>query len=109
MEQRFLHGFRKLWRDDYLLSLRERTQNTLTTGRVASNNFPKICDIVLVKDDLPRGCWNIGKVIEPNKSAGAYLRSAKVKLHSGRVIGRPLKLLFPVEVSARDREQNDIE
>ena len=42
-------------------------------------------------------------------SAGGYLRSAKVKLHSGRVIGRPLKLLFPVEVSARDREQNDIE
>ena len=60
--QEFLNGFWKLWRDDYLLSLRERKQKTLTTGRVVSHNFPKVCHIVLVKDDLPRGCWNIGKV-----------------------------------------------
>ena len=42
-------------------------------------------------------------------SVDGHVRSAKVKLHSGRIIGRPLKLLFPVEVSARDREHYDIE
>ena len=42
-------------------------------------------------------------------SADGHVRSAKVKLHSGRIIGHPLKLLFPVEVSARDREHNGIE
>ena len=64
---------------------------------------------MLVKEDLPRGCWNMGKVIELIISADGQVRSAKVKLHSGRIIGRPLKLLFPVEVSARDSEHNDIE
>ena len=94
--QRFLNGFWKLWREDYLLSLRERTQNTIKAGRVVSHSFPKCGDIVLVKEDLPRGCWNMGKVMELIISADGQVRSAKVKLHSGRIIGRPLKLLFPV-------------
>ena len=96
--KRFLNGFWKLWRDDYLLSFRERTQNTLKTGRVVSHNFLKCDDILLVKEDLPRGCWNMGKVMELIVSVDGHLRSAKVKLHSGRIIGRPLKLLFPVQL-----------
>ena len=97
--QRFLNGFWKLWRDDYLLSLRERTQNTLKTGRVVSHSYPQNGDIVLVKDDLPRGCWNMGKIVKLILSADSCVRSGRVKLHTGRIIGRPLKLLFPLEVS----------
>ena len=97
--QRFLNGFWKLWRDDYLLRLRERTQNTLKTGRVVSHSYPQVGDIVLVKDDLPRGCWNMGKIVKLILSADSCVRSGRVKLHTGRIIGRPLKLLFPLEVS----------
>ena len=97
--QRFLNGFWKLWRDDYLLSLRERTQNTLKTGRVATHSYPQVGDIVLVKDDLPRGCWNMGKIVKLNISADSCVCSGRVKLHTGRIIGRPLKLLFLLEVS----------
>ena len=40
-----------------------------------SHRFPKCGDIVLVKEDLPRGCWNMGKVMELIISADGHVRS----------------------------------
>ena len=102
--QKFLNGFWKLSRDDYLLSLREREQASIECGRIFSSSMPKIGDVVLIKDNLPRGCWNMGKIVDPIISADGNIRSVKVKLRSGRVIGRPLNMLFPIEVSNEDSE-----
>ena len=93
---------------DYLLNLSEQTENTLKTGRIVSHNTLQIGDIVLVKHDLPSGCWRMGKVVELAISADSNVRSVKVKLHTGRIIGRPRKLLFPVEVSAGGNERNEM-
>ncbi|KAL4223380.1 hypothetical protein ACF0H5_016850 [Mactra antiquata] len=46
--QRALCAFWKIWRDEYLLRLRERTQSTLRTGRNNSLYTPRINDIVLM-------------------------------------------------------------
>ena len=51
--QRLLNMFWKIWRDEYLLSLRERTQSMLKSRRVQSNISPSVGDIVLIKDDIP--------------------------------------------------------
>ena len=59
--QNLLKMFWRIWRYEYLLSLRERTQRKLKSGRIQSHFTPNIGDVVLVKDDLPRGCWRIGK------------------------------------------------
>ena len=56
-----------------------------------------IGDIVLIKDDLPRGSWRIGRIAEMVKSGDGEIRSAKVSLPSGKVFGRPLNLLYPIE------------
>ena len=53
---------------------------------------------MLVKDEIPRGCWKIAKVISLASSRDGEIRSAKVQLSSGRVMGRPLKL-YPLEIS----------
>ena len=100
--QTFLNGFFKMWRDEYLLSLRERQQTELKCGRMVFPFMPKIGDVVLIKEDLPRGRWNMGRIVDSVKSTDGNVRSLKVKLKTGRVIGRPLNLLFPIEVSHND-------
>ena len=61
--QKLLNTFWKVWRDEYLLSLRERMQSTLKSGRIKSQSAPSVGDVVLMKDDLPRGCWRLGKLL----------------------------------------------
>ena len=72
--------------------------------------MPSAGDVVLIKDDLPRGCWRFGKILSLVPSRDGHIRSAKVSLCSGRVIARPLNLLYPVEVSnncTNEQEKSD--
>ena len=105
--QRLLDTFWKVWRDDYLLSLRERCQTRLKCQRKQSEFSPNVGDVVLIKDDVPRGNWKFGKIVELRSSSGGEIRSARVQTTSGRVIGRPLKLLFPIEVSGQSCDDTD--
>ncbi|VDI75139.1 Hypothetical predicted protein [Mytilus galloprovincialis] len=57
--QKHLNMFWKTWRDEYLLSLRERTANKLRSGRIQSKTPAKVGDIVLIKENLPR---EVGKL-----------------------------------------------
>ena len=104
--QKLLNAFWRIWRDEYLLSLRERSQRKLKSGRKQSNYSPSIGDVVLIKENTPRGCWKLGKIIELVTSRDQCTRSAKVSLSSGRIIGRPLNLLFPIEVSSENDENS---
>ena len=97
--QKLLNVFWKIWRDEYLLSLREQRKSVLKSGRIISDTSPNIGDVVLLKDDVPRCCWNMGKIVNLVTSKDGNIRSAKVKLHTGRVVGRPLSILFPIETS----------
>ena len=54
-------------------------------------------DVVLVKDDLPRGTWRLGKVVDVHTSADGEIRSATIRTPERRTIRRPVSLLFPVE------------
>ena len=64
--QKLLDKFWKMWREDYLLSLRERTESKLKSKRVQSKHSPTIGDVVLVKDEIPRGCWKLAKIVSLN-------------------------------------------
>lgn len=85
-----------------MLSLRERTQTKLNAHRVQSPYAANVGDVVLVKDELPRGTWKLGTISEFIVSHDGKYRSAKVKLATGNVINRPLNHLYPIEV-ARDK------
>ena len=90
----------------YQFSLRERTKTALKAG----NNHifsPGVGDVVLVKEDIPRGCWRLGKVIRLVTSHDGCIRSAKSLLSSWHIIGRPLDLLFSIEVSGRNTAKNE--
>ena len=92
-----LDRFWKIWRDDYLTSLRERTQTKLKEGKKKSQYVAKVGDVLLIKDDLSRGNWQLGRVTDLLKSNDNHTQAAKVLFPTNRVIIWPLHLLYPVE------------
>ena len=106
--QKHLDAFWKAWRNDYLLSLRERMAYKLKEGRIQHNKEPQVGDVVLVKDDLPRGSWKIGRICELRTSQDGQIRSGRVLLPNKKTLNRPLNLLYPIECSketeTKDRE-----
>lgn len=103
--QKLLNSFWKMWREDYVMSLRERMQSSLKAGKLRSPFQANIGDTVLLKDDLPRGCWRLGLIVGRVLSHDNNVRSVKVKLASGRVLNRPLNLLYPLECSHQEHEE----
>ena len=100
--QKHLDKFWQVWRDDYLLNLRDRTQTKLKSPRVQTPTTDKVGHVVLIKDNLPRGCWRIGRITELIKSRDQQVRSAKVLVPSKKMKGRPLNLLYPTECSEKE-------
>ena len=80
-----------------MLSLRERKQTKLKGPRVQSPYTANVGDVVLIKDELPRGSWRLGRIQELINSRDGQCRSARVLLGSNKVICRPLNLLYPIE------------
>ncbi|CAC5354913.1 unnamed protein product [Mytilus coruscus] len=95
--QKHLTMFWKTWRDEYLLSLRERTANKLRSGRIQCKTAPKVGDIVLIKDNLPRGSWKIGRICQLVVSRDGQIRSGKVMLPNKKTLNRALNMLYPIE------------
>ena len=94
-----LDTFWQVWRNEYLLSLRERYQRSVKSPRKQSSALPNVGDVVLIKDDVPRGQWKMGKLTRLRKSQDGNIRSAELQTTTGKMMNRPLNLLFPLEVS----------
>ena len=77
-----------------MLSLCKQIKSVLKSRRLQSHFLHNVDDIVLIKDDISRGCWKVGRVVSLVFSLDGCVRSAKVALSSGRVIARPLNLFF---------------
>lgn len=56
-------------------------------------------DVVLIKEDSPRGNWKLGRISKLLKSNDGEIRAAKVIVSSGNEIGRSLNCLYPLEMS----------
>ena len=97
---KYLGFFSKIWSHEYLLSLRERQQTKLSGPRVQSPDTANVGDVVLIKDDLPRGSWRLGRIQELIKSRDGRFLSARVLLASNKIIGKSLNLLYPIECLA---------
>ena len=69
---------------------------------------PQIGDIVQIHDESPRLLWNLGRVVELHESKDGHVRSVKLKTRGGTV-SRPVTLLYPLEVRAREPVENSPE
>ena len=71
---------RGIWKKEYLLSLRERNQSMLKQPRRSVMQPPQVGDVVLIKENLPRGQWKVDRISKLIKGKDDVIRSAKVML-----------------------------
>ena len=96
-----LDSFWQMWQKQYLLSLRER--DSQGKQRNVSRYLPRIGEAVLIEEkNSPRSQWRVGRIQNLVASADGNRRSAKIVVVGGRLLNRPIKLLYPLEV--RDDE-----
>lgn len=107
--QERLNQFWDIWRNDYLTSLRETHQSNLKQPRVNVKSEPAVDDVVLIKDNLPRGSWRMGRVVAVKASRDGHVRSATVVTADKKQLSRPLSLLYPLELTDRDRADTSAE
>lgn len=98
--ERRLDQFWNRWKHEYLTSLRERSQTVLKGPRAQSAWERQQNDAVLIKDDLPRSSWRMGKIKSLIVSRDGLHRATTVQLPSQKTINRPLCLLYPIECPA---------
>ena len=106
--QNLLEAFWKLWRDNYLLSLRERSQINLKSPRLETKEIPSKRDTVQIKANVPRRSWKIGRIIELLPNSEGKVIAAKVLLATKSTVNRPLNLLYPIECESivNDKTEN---
>jgi len=63
----------------------------------------------LIKDNLPRGQWKIGRINKLIQSRDNVVRSAMVTLPSRGSVHRALKLLYPIECPKEDTVEEQSE
>ena len=86
-----------------MLSLWERTKTHIRQGRVTASEFPNIGDVVLIKEDLPRGTWKMGKIQKLVPSDDGEIFSAQVLLPSKKLLNRRINLLYRIECSMDEK------
>jgi hypothetical protein len=100
--QSHLRTFWNIWREEYLTSLRERTQSRLKGPRVTAKICPEVGQIVQVKDCVPRGRWKLARITKLIQSRDGKIRAAEILLPSGNTTKRALNCLYPLECDEED-------
>ena len=93
------------WFSDYVLSLHERTQRHLKAPRIQSEMQPARGDVVLLKENSPRGTWKLGIIEELTTSSDGEVRAATVRT----MLNRTLNFLYPLECSVSGDKPTKLE
>ena len=92
-----LNKFKKLWYEDYLISLRESSRDLHQLEYV---NKIKINDVVLIKNPAKtRPYWLLGRVTELICGEDGKVRIVKLKRGDGENVTHSIKHLYPMELS----------
>ena len=100
--QNYLNQLWSIWRNEYLLNLREKSQVRVPMKGSKNVSTPKIGDVVLIKESLPCGHWRVGRIIEVIKGRDQEIRSAKVMVAPNKYLNRAISMLYPIECSDHD-------
>ena len=103
--QKHLDLFWKVWREEYLLSLREKLPIVHKGLNSTYMKVPKEGDVVLVKDDnMARSRWKLGKILHLRAGLDGEVRSAEILLPNRMVITRAVNFLYPLELPTLQEE-----
>ncbi|VDM93772.1 unnamed protein product, partial [Onchocerca ochengi] len=103
-----LDVFWNRWRDEYLPSLRERTQRKIVSPRsVETRELQENEVLLLAEPDKPRATWKLAKIINLKRGRDGCIRSAKIQLPNGRHLERSINQLYPLELTKPDRTKEE--
>ena len=97
-----LDRFWRRWRDEYLLSLREQHRWEVKQNHPLKDKHPQVGDVVMLREELPRGTWKLAKIQQLHNSTDNQIRAATVQLPSGRRLIRSLADLAPLELDENE-------
>uniref|UniRef100_A0A1I7W4A3 DUF5641 domain-containing protein n=1 Tax=Loa loa TaxID=7209 RepID=A0A1I7W4A3_LOALO len=101
-----LDQFWKLWKREYLNSLKERTQRNHISPRLVEAREPSEQEIVLVNEpEIPRGMRKLAKIKEIKRGRDGEIRSAIIEMPHGKLLNRPVNMLYPLEVDDNETIQ----
>ncbi|VDM93431.1 unnamed protein product [Onchocerca ochengi] len=102
-----LDVFWKLWIDEYIVSLRERTQYKLTSPRVVERRSPHENEIVLLNEPgIARGMWKLARIKAIKREWDGKIRTATIQMPNGKLLDRSIKDLYPLEVGDSERMED---
>ncbi|KAI5732054.1 hypothetical protein M8J77_020456 [Diaphorina citri] len=91
--------FRRMFVDQYLTSLSERSLKPHKQTRVLSKKDPSVGDNVQVKENgVGRALWRVGRISELISSRDGRTRTARIKMSNGNEITRSISHLYPLEM-----------
>ena len=89
--QRHLDLFWRFWKEEYLMSLRERLPLIHKAHKICHSKEPKEGEIVIVKEDnVPRSSWKLGRVTRLILGRDSKIRSVEIQLSSKNTICRAI-------------------
>ena len=101
LEERKKDLFWKIWKGEYLLSLREKITLIHKQLRTSYSGKPKEGDIVIVKDDKhPRSSWKLGKILKLISSRDLKVTVAQIHLPGHSTITRAINYFFPIRIKS---------
>ena len=102
-----LDQFWKIWRNNYLVNLRDRSQIFMKHSKKQSSKEPHVGDIVQIRDATARGGWKFGTIMDLLKSQDSQEQAAKVTLPNKHVRQQSLVHLYPLEVIDKQMKDPD--
>ena len=100
-----MKSFWSCWRKEYLLNLREHDQ--VHRKRTKTRTIPKVGDIVLLGDQMPRSRWKLAKIIKLISGKDGVIRAVDIKTSNGNVLQRAIQHLYPLEVHGNQENGNN--
>uniref|UniRef100_A0A1I7V6C0 Integrase catalytic domain-containing protein n=1 Tax=Loa loa TaxID=7209 RepID=A0A1I7V6C0_LOALO len=105
-----LDGFWKLWRDEYLTSLRERMRTEVFANKMVVLRTTRENEIVLLSEpEVPRGTWKLAKIIKLHSDRRGITRSATIQMPNDRQLYRAISMLYPMEIESPNDTQGKTE
>ena len=72
-----------------------------------AHSSPQVGDVVVIKENLPRGRWRVGVIHELVRGKDQMIRSAQVLISPNKYLHRALSLLYPIECPGNESMQFD--